>query len=120
MTQSTAPTTSAKVLIVDDNRIYREAFRRNLVLQNYDVLEAENMQQAIERVEAGQPDVVITDLQMRTETEGLDLIRAVKSSQPLLPIIMISAVGTFEEGALAQKYGATAVLSKSRIDCLVN
>jgi CheY-like chemotaxis protein len=109
-------TQSARVLIVDDNRIYREAFRRNLVLHNYDVLEAENMQQALEQVETGHPDVVITDLQMRTETEGLDLIRAVKLSQPLLPIIMISAVGTFEEGAQAQKFGASAVLSKSRIE----
>lgn len=116
MTDTQSPTQTARVLIVDDNRIYREAFKRNLLLQNYEVLEAENMQQALEQVESGQPDVVITDLQMRTETEGLDLIRAVKSTQPLLPIIMISAVGTFEEGAQAQKYGAAAVLSKSRIE----
>src|SRR5690606_6684022 len=40
----------------------------------------------------------------------------IKLSQPLLPIIMISAVGTFEEGAQAQKFGASAVLSKSRIE----
>ncbi len=112
----TLETSPARVLVVDDNRIYREAFRRNLVLQNYDVLEAENMQQALELVENDKPDVVITDLQMRTETEGLELIKAVKSAQPLLPIIMISAVGTFEEGAQAQKFGASAVLSKSRIE----
>lgn len=107
---------AARVLIVDDNRIYREAFRRNLILQNYEVYEAENSQQALEQLSAHAPDVVITDLQMRTETEGLDLIQAVKSTQPLTPIIMISAVGTFEEGAKAQKYGASAVLSKSRIE----
>lgn len=116
MTQTQTPNQSARVLIVDDNRVYREAFKRNLLLQNYDVLEAENMQTALEQVESGKPDVVITDLQMRTETEGLDLIQAVKSIQPLLPIIMISAVGTFEEGAQAQKFGAAAVLSKSRIE----
>jgi CheY-like chemotaxis protein len=116
MSQTPSHTETARVLIVDDNRIYREAFKRNLVLQNYDVLEAENMHQALEQLGAGSPDVVITDLQMRTETEGLDLIRAVKSAQPLLPVIMISAVGTFEEGAQAQKFGAAAVLSKSRIE----
>lgn len=116
MTDTQTQTQSARVLIVDDNRIYREAFKRNLVLQNYEVIEAENMHQALEQLNAGQPDVVITDLQMRTETEGLDLIRAVKSAQPLLPVIMISAVGTFEEGAQAQKFGAAAVLSKSRIE----
>lgn len=116
MTQTKSEIQVPRVLIVDDNRIYREAFRRNLMLQNYEVLEAENMHQALEQMAAGQPDVIITDLQMRTETEGLDLIRAVKSAQPILPIIMISAVGTFEEGAQAQKFGAAAVLSKSRIE----
>lgn len=105
-----------KVLIVDDNKIYRDAFRRNLLLQNFQVTEAEDADSALASIAAQPPDVIITDLQMRTETEGLDLIRQVKSSYPLLPIIMISAVGTFEEGAQAQKFGAYAVISKSRIE----
>ncbi len=107
---------AARVLIVDDNKIYRDAFRRNLQLQNFEVAEAEDTESALAAIRESAPDVVITDLQMRTETEGLDLIRQVKSSNPLLPVIMISAVGTFEEGALAQKYGASSVISKSRIE----
>lgn len=86
------------------------------MLQDYAVSEAEDMQQALDVIKSETPDVVITDLQMRTETEGLELIRQVKTAYPLLPIIMISAVGTFEEGALAQKYGASDVISKSRIE----
>lgn len=113
-TAQTAP--PIRILIVDDNRIYRDAFRRNLLLNGYDVAEAEDTDEALARIQESRPDVVITDLQMRTETEGLELIRAVKSLDPLLPVIMISAVGTFEEGALAQKYGASAVLSKARIE----
>lgn len=109
-------TQNIKVLIVDDNRIYREAFRRNLMLQDYDVTEAENTTDALAKIAEEIPDVIITDLQMRTETEGLELIKSVKSAYPLIPLIMISAVGTFEEGALAQKYGASQVLSKSRIE----
>lgn len=107
---------TARVLLVDDNRIYREAFRRNLLLQNYEVAEAEDTQEALQKIAEQPPDVIITDLQMRTETEGLELIKAVKSTNPLIPVIMISAVGTFEEGALAQQFGASAVLSKSRIE----
>jgi CheY-like chemotaxis protein len=113
---STATEAGIRVLIVDDNKIYREAFRRNLLLQNYEVIEAEDTDEAIRKIQSESPTVVITDLQMRTEMEGIDLIRQVKSTNPLLPIIMISAVGTFEEGALAQKFGASAVLSKSRIE----
>jgi CheY-like chemotaxis protein len=105
-----------KVLIVDDNRIYREAFRRNLSLRNYDVSEAENADEALDVLKTRTPDVIVTDLRMRTRTEGLDLIKQTKLIDPLIPIVMISAVGTFEEGAQASKLGAIDVISKSRID----
>ena len=36
----------AKVLIVDDNEPYRTAFRRNLMLRDYEVFEAENGDEA--------------------------------------------------------------------------
>jgi len=106
-----------RVLIVDDHALYREAFARNLRLQGYEVLEAEHGEEALAVVRAQtEPTVVVTDLQMRTEREGLDLIRQLKSEMPLMPVIMISAVGTFEEGALATQYGAAYVVSKSRIE----
>lgn len=105
-----------KVLIVDDNAMYRSAFKRNLMLMDYDVCEAEHGEEAIRILQETIPDVVVTDLRMRTPTEGLDLIRKIKQSHPLLPVVMISAVGTFEEGAEAMRLGATQVISKSRID----
>jgi len=117
MTQQTEEKPVVKrVLIVDDNKIYREALKRRLMLRQCEVLEAHDMEDALERIELDSPDVVITDLQMRTDTEGLALIKEVKKQYPLLPIIMISAVGTFEDGALAQRYGATSVLAKGRLE----
>lgn len=108
---------SIRVLIADDNAMYRRAFARNLRLQGYEVLEAEQGAEALKIVRAQtEPLVVVTDLQMRTEREGLDLIRQIKQEMPLVPIIMISAVGTFEEGALATQFGAAYVFSKSRIE----
>ncbi len=105
-----------KVLIVDDNAMYRSAFRRNLLLMDYEVCEAEHGEEALRVIQEQAPDIVVTDLSMRTPTEGLDLIRHIKQSHPLLPVVMISAVGTFEEGAEAMRLGATQVISKSRID----
>lgn len=107
---------SVKVLIVDDNEMYRSAFRRNLMLQDYDVFEADNADEALKQIEEQQPDIVVTDLSMRTPTEGLELIKSVKQADPLMPIVMISAVGTFEEGSLAKELGAERVLMKQRID----
>ncbi len=107
---------TTKVLIVDDNEPYRTAFRRNLTIQSYDVVEAENAEEAVRVHEQEKPDIVVTDLSMRTPTEGLDLIRSIKQVDPLIPVVMISAVGTFEEGSLAKEFGAERVLTKQRID----
>jgi CheY-like chemotaxis protein len=108
------------ILLVDDNRAYREAFRRHLELEDVAVLEAEHGDEALALLaacpEAHRPSMVITDLQMRSETEGLDLIRSLRSTDPLLPIALMSAVGTFEEGAEAQRLGAVAVFSKATIE----
>ena len=105
-----------KVLIVDDNAQYREAFKRTLVIEDYEVCEAAGGDEAIGVIQTQSPDVVVTDLQMRTEREGLELIESIKATDPLMPVIMISAVGSFEEGALATKLGAAHVIHKSRIE----
>ncbi len=105
-----------RVLVVDDNRLYREAVRRNLEFADYQVTEGHGLRSALEEIRTKHPQVVITDLDMSHRTEGLDLIREVKARYPLIPVIMVSAVGGFEEGALAHELGATAVISKSRID----
>ena len=104
------------VLLVDDNEPYRQAFRRNLTIQGFGVTEAGNADEALAIIQESAPDVVVTDLQMRTRTEGLDLIRQARGIDPLLPIIMISAVGSFEEGAMASRLGAMHVIEKSKIE----
>jgi CheY-like chemotaxis protein len=109
-------TNMPNVLIVDDNRNYRQAFTRILLLEGYEVFEAEDSDEALEFIARETMDVVVTDLAMRHPTEGLDLIRQARSLKPHLPIIMISAVGTFEEGAEASRLGARFVISKSKID----
>jgi len=105
-----------KVLIVDDNAKYRDAFMRTLRLEKYEVCEAAEADEAVKVMQKHSPDIVVTDLQMRTQREGLDLIETIKASDPLMPVIMISAVGSFEEGALATRMGAAHVIHKSRIE----
>lgn len=109
-----------RIMIVDDNRQYRKAVVRNLTLAGYHVVEAEDSSEGMEKIQTDHPQVVITDLDMRTHDEGLTFIREVKRQHPHLPMIMISAVGSFDEGALARQYGAMFVLSKSRIDEEIN
>lgn len=104
------------ILIVDDNAQYRDAFTRALMLEGYEVRAAADLDEALRTVQSEPPDLVVTDLQMRTEREGLDLIEILKAFDPLLPVIMISGVGSFEEGAMATRLGAVHVIHKSRIE----
>jgi CheY-like chemotaxis protein len=78
-------------------------------------MEAEDSQSALAAVMSFNPDVVITDLDMRTRTEGLELVKQLKQLYPSLPVILISAVGTFDEGAAAKELGALYVLSKAQV-----
>jgi CheY-like chemotaxis protein len=89
-----------------------------LELHDIPVHEAENSDEALAVLASAdpRPTIVVTDLQMRSETEGLELIRAIRSTAPILPIALISAVGTFEEGAEAHRLGAVAVFSKASLD----
>ncbi len=109
-----------RILLVDDNPQYRSAVTRNLTMADYDVIEAGDSVEGMEKVQKENPQVIITDLDMRTHDEGLQFIRDVKRQYPHMPIIMISAVGTFDEGALARQYGAMFVMSKSRIDAEIS
>lgn len=116
MPKKPAMTSQINVLLVDDNEPYRKAFRRNLAMQGFGVTEAANADEALALLRENSPDVIVTDLQMRTRTEGLDLIRQAREVDPLLPIIMISAVGSFEEGAQASRLGAMHVIEKGKIE----
>ena len=103
---------TTKVMIVDDNEPYRQAFSRNLMVMDYEVIEAENADEAVKAFEENPPDIIVTDLSMRTPTEGLELIRSIKRIDPLDTIVRLSVGGTFEEGSQAKELGAERVISK--------
>lgn len=89
---------------------------RNLALEGYRTTEADDGREAMNVLHRESPLAVITDLDMRTHDEGLELIKQIKRNFPHISVIMVSAVGSFDEGALARQYGAMYVVSKSRID----
>ena len=109
-----------RILLVDDNPSYRSAVTRNLTMAGYHVIEAEHADEGMTKIQTDDPQAIITDLDMRTHDEGLHFIKEVKQRYPHIPMILISAVGTFDEGALARQYGAMFVLSKSRIDAEID
>jgi len=104
----------ACILIIDDEDALRRIIRDALEKQDHDVIEARNGTSALELFEQHPADLVITDIMM-PESDGIETIIALRRKEPGIPIIAISGggrVGDTNYLTLAEKLGATQVLTK--------
>ena len=87
-----------KVLVVDDEPSIRKLLKVALGNRGFEVLEAENGLDAMGVIAAAKPDLVVLDVMMPTMTghEVHDRLRQ-KPDTRELPILFLSAAGTFEE-----------------------
>jgi len=87
-----------KVLVVDDEPSIRKLLKVALGNRGFEVLEAENGLDAMGVIAAEKPDLVVLDVMMPTMTghEVHDRLRQ-KPDTRELPILFLSAAGTFEE-----------------------
>jgi two-component system response regulator HydG len=99
------------LLVADDDPGLRESLERTLSREGYRVLLAPDGQAALERLQAGGVDLIVTDLKMPGLT-GLELLRAAKAIAPDIDVILLTAFGTVEEAVKAMKDGAYDFLTK--------
>ncbi len=103
---------SPRVLIVDDQPRARASLGAvvTTLLPCTQVAEAQTGTQALERVEAWQPDIVLMDARM-PELDGIHATRAIKAKHPQIRIIVISMYPDYRADALAA--GADLFLNKA-------
>jgi len=106
---------SGRVLIVEDNDLFRSALSESLTLAGYEVRGASDLADARRVLAEFAPSVVVTDIYMHGREEGLELLDWVRNEAPGLPVIVMSGEGDFDVGARAAAKGAFEVLSKTRI-----
>jgi two-component system response regulator FlrC len=102
---------AARVLVVEDDDTLREALCDTIEFGGYRVLSAGNGAEALSRLEREGVDMVISDVQMDT-MDGHCLLREVRSRQPGLPFVMITAHGSVRDAVAAMRDGATDYLLK--------
>ena len=100
-----------RILVVDDEAPIQRILRRNLTMSGYEVLVAENGKQAVEMVHLHQPDLILLDLCMPGEMDGLDVCVKVRQSAQT-PIIVLSAVTEEKQKVRALDLGADDYLTK--------
>ncbi len=102
----------ATILITDDEKSIRNALREILEFENYQVIEAENGEKALEMIRnQGSIDLVLLDIKMQG-MDGMETLDKIKEIEPELPVIMISGHGTIKIAVEATKMGAFDFLEK--------
>ncbi|MDB5313798.1 MAG: divK 3 [Gemmataceae bacterium] len=84
-----------RILLVEDEQVNREMFRRRLVARGFDVLTAENGERAVELTTAERPELVLMDLGL-PGIDGWEATRRLKANPDTapIPVIALSAHAT--------------------------
>jgi two-component system response regulator MprA len=97
-----------RVLVVDDDNSVRQLLSRTLAASGYSVDSASNGEEALERIQAGHPDLVVLDLMMPV-LDGWGVLRRLRGAPDPPRVIVLSAVGDCRR---AIREGAAGCLPK--------
>jgi response regulator RpfG family c-di-GMP phosphodiesterase len=109
-----------EILVVDDEEGIREALRRFLTHSGYIVASFSDAESALEAFESCPCPIVLTDLKM-PGLSGEDLLREIKSREPLTEVILMTGYGTIDSAVSAIKSGAyDYVIKPFKMDALLH
>ncbi len=100
-----------RILVVDDDRAVRESLRRSLAFNGYTVETASDGLEALEKVVANRPDLLILDVMM-PRLDGLEVCRRLRSAGDDLPILVLTARDSVSERVSGLDAGADDYLPK--------
>lgn len=100
-----------KVLVVDDEEIVRLSHMRTLAGQSCNVEAARGVEEALEKMQAGQADVVLLDLRM-PDMDGLAGLKAIKERWPETEVVIITGYPSVYTAREAVRLGAFDYLVK--------
>ncbi|MBU6235428.1 MAG: PleD family two-component system response regulator [Alphaproteobacteria bacterium] len=104
---------SARVLVVDDIAPNVKLLEAKLTSEYYDVVTATSGAQALERVVADSPDIVLLDVMM-PGMDGFEVCRRIKSNPAVahIPVVMVTALTDSSDKVRGLEAGADDFLSK--------
>ncbi len=94
-----------KILVADDEPGIRDMLSYELCSRGYKVVTAANGEEALEKAAKEKFNLVISDVKM-SRLGGLELLEAVKKTDPCIEVIMSTGYGTIEMAVTAMKKGA--------------
>ena len=105
------PMNKVTILIAEDDLEMLELLDRVLQDEGFNVVQAKSGKEAISVIEAGQFDIVLTDLKM-PGASGMDVLRIARAKYLYQPVILMTAFGTIDSAVNAMKEGAYSYIAK--------
>lgn len=99
-----------KILVVDDEKPISDIVKFNLTKEGYDVYTAYDGEEALEKVEEVEPDLIVLDL-MLPKIDGLEVCREIRKTHDM-PIIMVTAKDSEIDKVLGLELGADDYVTK--------
>ena len=83
----------SKILVVDDAAFVRMQYKKSLLDEGYDVIEASNGTEALEKYKDAKPDGVLLDINM-PEKDGIITLQEIINIDPKARVAMVTCVGS--------------------------
>ena len=103
--------TATKLLLIDDDRNILITLQMRIEALGHRVVSAENGEKGIALCESEMPDLVLLDLKL-PDMDGLEVLKKIRTINPWIEVIMLTAMGSIESAVKAIKLGAYDYLSK--------
>lgn len=108
-----------KLLLVDDEEEFVKSLSERLKMRKLSADIAFNGEEALEKIEEEEPDVILLDLKM-PGIHGMDVLRQVKKAYPKVQVVILTGHGTDKHEDESKRLGAFDYLEKPvDIDLLV-
>jgi len=99
-----------RILVVDDSKPFRQSLMRFLEMEGFEVLEAENGYDGLEKYCHAHPDLVVMDVNM-PRMDGFEAVRKLREFSPV-PVLILSARNAEMDRVLGLTAGADFYLAK--------
>jgi response regulator RpfG family c-di-GMP phosphodiesterase len=101
----------SRILAIDDEDVIRMLVVEILESVGHEVVGAESAEHALELLDHGEFDLVVSDVVM-PGLSGLELLEAARSRRASLPIVLVTGAGTYETLSQALTRGAAGLVTK--------
>jgi two-component system, response regulator RegA len=111
MSAESDPTAIKRLLIVDDDEVFRQRLARAMERRGFAVTSADGVDTGIEAARNAPPDYAVVDLRLG-DGSGLSVVEVIRDVSPAARIIVLTGYGNIATAVAAMKAGAVDYLPK--------